>query len=237
MEVRVDLIYPKLEFISDRTFRESLKLASREIHAIHLNEVEYLITTSSLSSQQKQSIWDRMRKQLDPIPNYYIESVRRGSLEIVIALSAAAYFLLEKTMGKTIEAAWERTASYRWLVRFLSNSSTPNEVPAKRAPTTVDTKSRGPEGERWQWLEREFSSRFLNRPRFGRFKVVDVATHEDPRGDMRVRITFDLADEFSELEGTFRQLLYADFISKHLGERRKALSSSRKRTTKPRAKR
>jgi len=236
MEVRVDLIYPKLDFVSDRTFRESLKLASREIHAIHLSEVEYLITTSSLSPQQKQSIWDRMKNQLDPIPNYYIETVKRGSLEIAVALSAAAYFLLEKTMGKTIEAAWERTASFKRLVRFLSNSSTPDETPATRTSTTADTKSRGVGGERWQWLEREFSSRFLNRPRFGRFKVVDLTTQEDPRGDMRVRITFDLADDFSELEGTFRQLLYADFISRHRKKPRKVLSP-RKRTPKSKDKR
>ena len=36
MEVKVELSFPKLEFVSDRTFRESLKLATQKIHQIHL---------------------------------------------------------------------------------------------------------------------------------------------------------------------------------------------------------
>jgi hypothetical protein len=225
MEVRVELIYPKLEFISDRTFRESLRLASRAIHAIHLSEVQFVLSISDLSPRAKQSVWDQMRSQVDHLPNYYIESVRRGSLTIAITLSASAYFLLQKTIGKTLEVAWERTGLHRWLAGFLSNSVTGTDV---TKPGT-STKSQGKEGARWKWLEREFSARFLNQPRFGRFQVIDFGTSEDPNGDMHVKITFDLAEEYAELEGTFSELLYADFIERHGPSNRKSSKKSGKK--------
>jgi hypothetical protein len=228
MEVRVDLIYPKLEFVSDRTFRESLKLASRTIHAIHLSEVKYFISNSRLSSQQKQSVWDRMQQQLDHIPNYYIETVTRGGLTIVVALSAAAYFLLQNTLSKTIGAAWEKTGSHKWLVQFLSNSTTPDGMETRHKSSAVHIQNRGAQGERWQQLVREFSFRFLNQPRFGRFRVVDLTIQADSNGDMRVRITFDLADEFSELEGTFKEMLCADLIHQYDQKPRRALPPSRR---------
>ena len=212
MEVRVDLIYPKLEFVSDRTFRESLKLASRAIHAIHLREIQFVLAASDLNARVKQSVWDQMRGEFDHLPNYYVETVKRGSLTIALALSASAYFLLEKTIGKTLEAAWEKTGLHRWLVGFLSNSTTNTDMPPH---AKVSTKSQGEAGGRWQWLQREFSAQFLNQPQFGRFQVVDFGISESANGDMRVKITFDLADEYAELEGTFTQRLYSDFIAEH----------------------
>jgi hypothetical protein len=224
MEVRVELIYPKLEFVSDRTFRDSLKLASRTIHAIHLSEIQFVLSISDLNPRVKQSVWDQMRSEVDHLPNYYIESVRRGSLTIALTLSASAYFLLQKTIGKTLEVAWERTGLHRRLAGFLSNSVTGTDV---TKPGT-STKSQGKEGARWKWLEREFAARFLNQPGFGRFQVVDFGTEEDANGDMHIRITFDLADEYAELEGTFSQLLYGDFIERFGPSKKKTAKKSGK---------
>jgi hypothetical protein len=174
----------------------------------------------------KQSAQDRIALHLDHIPNYYIETVRRGSLTVLVTLSAAAYFILQKTLGKTIESAWERTPTHKRLVRFLSNTSTAEEaqsVPGRISKPVSD--NLGPRGERWQWLEREFSFHFLNNPRFGRFKVRRLDFEEEQTHDMLVRIEFMLAEEHLELEGTFRQYLYKDFInqfeSKPSGEKQK----------------
>jgi hypothetical protein len=56
MEVRVKFMYPKLKFVSDRTFRESLKLASNKIHSIHLDEVRYFISKTEIPPNQQQSL-------------------------------------------------------------------------------------------------------------------------------------------------------------------------------------
>jgi hypothetical protein len=229
MEVRVELIYPKLEFVSDRTFRESLKLASKTIHAIHLSEVQFVLAISNLDPQTKHSVWDQMRGELDHIPNYYIESVKRGSLTIAIALSASAYFFLQKTLGKTIEQAWEKTPLHKWLVGFLSNSTTSTRV--SEHPEEIG-RNLGSEGARWQWLEREFSARFLNQPRFGRFQVVDFGIQSDRSGDMLVKITFDLADDCAYLEGTFKQLLYADYIAQYAPAARSTTTRKNSKPTK-----
>lgn len=214
MEVKAEFFYPKLEFVSDRTFRESLKLASQTLHQIHLDEVLYILETTDLNDRSRQSAIDRMAGQLDHIPNYYIESVTRGSLTVLVTMSAVALFVLQKTLGKTVEAAWERTPTHKRIVAFLSNTTTA-ETPdiASSALQKRVVLSLGADGERWQWLERAFSFQFLNNPRFGRFKVVKLAFEEDEARDMLVRIEFDLAEDYLELEGTFKQVLYKDYIN------------------------
>jgi hypothetical protein len=214
MEVKVEFFYPKLEFVSDRTFRESLKLASQKLHQIHLDEVLYIVETSDISDRLRQSAVDRMVGQLDHIPNYYIESVTRGSLTVLVTLSAAALFILQKTLGKTIEAAWERTPTHKRMVEFFSNTAPAASLgsTSSQSPSLVE-RSLGTDGERWQWLERAFSFQFLNNPRFGRFKVVKIAFEQDKARDMLVRVEFALAEDCLELEGTFKQFLYKDYLN------------------------
>jgi hypothetical protein len=238
MEVKVEFFYPRLEFVSDRTFRESLKLASQKLHQIHLDEVLYILETTDLSDRLRQSAVDRMAGQLDHIPNYYIESVTRGSLTVLVTLSAVALFILQKTLGKTIEAAWERTPTHKRIVAFLSNTTiADNSDSASPAPPRRVARSLGADGERWQWLQRAFSFRFLNNPRFGRFKIVKLDFEEDEARDMLVRIEFGLAEDYLELEGTFTQFLYKDYINQFSPSAKKAKKKGRMPVKKAKKKR
>ena len=192
--------------------RENQKLGTPYFSSL-LDEVLYIIETSELDGPMQQSARDRIFPQLDHVTNYYVEAVTRGSLTILVFLSAAAYFVLQRTLGKTLESAWERTPTHRRLAAYLSNSSLPQDtVPLRLGPAQSSSESPVRQGERWIWLEREFSYHFLNNARFGRFRVIRLNFEEEPRNDMLVRIEFGLADEHLDLEGTFKPLLYKDYL-------------------------
>lgn len=233
MEVKVELSFPKLEFVSDRTFRESLKLASQKIHQIHLDEVLYVIETSGLERSMQQSARDRVLPQLDHVPNYYIEVVTRGSLTILVSLSAVAYFILQKTLGKTLESAWERSPTHKRLVAYLSNTSVAKDaVPSRRGSSRSSSESWRRQGERWAWLEREFSYHFLNNARFGRFRVIRLSFEEELSNDMLVRIEFELAEEYLNLEGTFKPFLYKDYLQQFTPTRAPKKQKGRRKKSK-----
>jgi hypothetical protein len=234
VEVKVDFYYPDLEFISDRTFRESLKLASRTIHQIHLGEIDHLIATSELANRAKQSLRDRLRGKTDHLPNYYVESVNRGSLEIAVTLTGFGIWLLQSTIGETVKEAWTRTQFHRHLARFLANSTAADDQPPKSLPASSSVKNLLGNGERWQRLDRQFSETFAVHKEFGRFQITQLDISPDYGGDMHVRVQLGLAEEYVELEGTFKQILYRDVISKLLpkAKSRKVKKAPKKRRSK-----
>ena len=128
-------------------------------------------------------------------------------------LTGVGVWLLQTTFGETVKEAWKRTPFHRRLANFLANSTPAdeNQTPAQPA-SKVD--NLGEDGERWQLLRREFAQTFAVHEEFGRFQVTHLTISSEPNGDMRVRVQLGLADEYSELDGTFKQVLYGDVISK-----------------------
>lgn len=208
MEVRIRFYFPDLRFISDRTFRETLKFASQRIHAIHRQEIDHIIDLFELTDRQRQSIRDRLSHTIDHIPNYYIETIERGSLTIAMVLSASVYFLLQKTMGKTIEEAWTKTNFHHRLVQYLS---TPLLAKTKSQTSSQDS-IHTEEGERWEYLDRSFRTAFLDSPAFGRFKVDKLLIKKTREGDMEIDVDFNLAEDFQTIEGSLKPLTVEDYL-------------------------
>ncbi len=208
MEVRIRFYFPNLKFISDRTFRETLKFASQRVHAIHRQEIDHIISSFELTERQRQSIQDRLSHAIDHIPNYYIETIERGSLTIAMVLSASVYFLLQKTMGKTIEEAWTKTNFHRRLVQYLSTPLLVKTKSQKSSGGSDPTK----ETERWEYLDRAFRTAFLDSPAFGRFKVDKLIIKKTHRGDMEIDVDFNLAEDFQTIEGSLKPLTVEDYL-------------------------
>lgn len=119
--LRIVLYHPTLDLVSDRTFRELLKKLSSLSREIQAQEALFLINSSFLEPSEKQSIRDRIRPDLDHIPAYYVEKIQKGSLEVTISMTAFAIWLLQATVGKSIEEAWKRTKFHQWLIDYLSS--------------------------------------------------------------------------------------------------------------------
>jgi len=120
--LRIRLYHQKLDLLSDRTFRALLKRLSALSREIQTQEVLHFVNNSRLLElREKQSINDRIKPSLNHIPSYYIEKIEKGSLEIVLALTAFALWLLQQTVGETIKEAWKKTQFHKELVDYLSS--------------------------------------------------------------------------------------------------------------------
>lgn len=120
-EIHLKFYHPDLDVISDRTFRALLKRISTSCRKIQTSEVLYLIKSDpDLTKEEKQSLTDKLKPQLDHIEGFYINRVERGSLEIYVTLTALGVWLLNVTVGESIKEAWKRVNMHRRLVDILS---------------------------------------------------------------------------------------------------------------------
>lgn len=119
-DLKLVIYHPSLDLISDRTIRFLLKKTSSLAREIQAHEVFYLINTSQLDASEKQSIRDRIRRDLNHIPAYYVEKIEKGSIELTITVTAFALWLLQTTVGQSLADAWKTTNFHKHLVKYLS---------------------------------------------------------------------------------------------------------------------
>lgn len=117
--IQFKFYHPDLNVVSDRTLRSLLKKISTLSREIQYQEVMYLINNSDLHANEKQSLRDKLNAPLNHIHAYYVDKIERGSIEIILSLSACALWLLDKTIGETIKDAWKRTDLNQSLLDYL----------------------------------------------------------------------------------------------------------------------
>jgi hypothetical protein len=71
---------------------------------------------------------DRVQPPLEHIPAYYIENVRIGSIEVAVALTAVGIWLLQTTIGKSVEEAWKKTRMHEYIIQYLSSDKRRNVI-------------------------------------------------------------------------------------------------------------
>jgi hypothetical protein len=57
-----------------------------------------------------------------------ITKASTGSIELIIALAGAAYWIVDKTLGETLKDAWKQTSAHEKLVVILSNKMKARKV-------------------------------------------------------------------------------------------------------------
>lgn len=119
-EFRIEVYHPSLDILSDRSFRYILKRISRLVREIQLREVLDEIDSFDISDPEKQSLRDKLKFQIETLPAYYVEKVERGSLEVVVVATAAAYWLLDKTIGESVSDAYKESAIHQKIIQILS---------------------------------------------------------------------------------------------------------------------
>ncbi|MGV7222507.1 MAG: hypothetical protein ACQ9MH_13360 [Nitrospinales bacterium] len=196
METILKLFFPSLEVISDRTTRNTLKLVSKKVHKINLDEVEFFLDRSELRSPLRQSLLDRINPKLEGTTNYYIEVFKKGSLEIQVIISALPLlWLLKNTVGKSISEAYEKSNLHRWLVSFLSNQVVKDSKSLNRKKDQL-TKNEAIDGTRWKFLQSQYEFHFSEGSKFGRFEVENMNISQGKDGNMEVSVCFQTQEEF-----------------------------------------
>lgn len=99
--------HPDISTISDRTLRRLLKGFSKICRGILRDEIERLILELELDSRQVQSVRDRTLNQLSNVSTFYVEKIEKGSLEVIVLLSAFSVWLLQATLGESVKRAFK----------------------------------------------------------------------------------------------------------------------------------
>ena len=171
METVLILKFPSLKVLSDRTVRSTLKLISKIVHKITIEEIKFFIDRSELNSSQRQSILDRLIPEIEGENNYYIEVLKKGSLELEVIVGAIPFFYLAKiTLGKSLGEAYENSDLNRWLVNFLNNTILRNSKSAKNEKK-LPAKSKAIHGTRWKFLQSQYELHLAEGGKFERFEV------------------------------------------------------------------
>jgi hypothetical protein len=177
--VTLQLYHPTLNLLSDRTFRELLKKLSALTREIQAQEVLHLVRTSDLPSNLQQSLRDKLKPKLSHLTAYYVEDVKRGSLELVVSVTLVGIWLLQTTLGETIKEAWLQTQFHKKLLEYLTSS--------------------GSSGRR-KTIEKNIDL-VVNNWKLDKFLIQDVSTKVDKSNDLTVRVKLEslpVSDEKAE---------------------------------------
>jgi hypothetical protein len=201
----VTIYHPAMSTLSDRTFRELLKEVSRRLNRIHKQEANYLIDSFQIADPQRQSLRDRIEGELPTIANYYIDKVERSSLTLILMFTGLAYYVLQNTIGKSVEEAWKQSEAHRQIVEYLST-----DLRERRVKELINQQF--PEGGR-----------------ITRFRIVDVSFKKKPQRDLDANIQIDTPQE---IETTRGPAIDAAYVIKHGESILKTLPTSPPRSKK-----
>jgi hypothetical protein len=120
-DIHLNIIHNEIRNISDRTLQMLLKGLSKVLRLAQREEIDYLINIFEATEGQKQSLRDRMHKKITSAASYDLLRLEKGSIELVIALTAVGVWLLQTTLGESIKDAWTQTKAHKKIVDFLKS--------------------------------------------------------------------------------------------------------------------
>ncbi|WP_346883963.1 hypothetical protein [uncultured Algibacter sp.] len=107
--VYIKFNYQNIDELSDNTLRKLLREYSKLTRNLLLEEIENILYDLELPYRQRQSLKSIIKNKTSNSPNFYVEKIEKGSLIVIGMLTATGYFLLQKSLGKSFEKAWEKS--------------------------------------------------------------------------------------------------------------------------------
>jgi len=109
-----------IDFVSDRTARETLKRFSKIVRRAQVLEINYLLSRQQLSLAERQSVRDRSISYIASAPLMEIQSANKGSWKIVALLGAFGVWFLSNTVGESIKDGWSKNAINKDIVNYIA---------------------------------------------------------------------------------------------------------------------
>jgi len=119
-EIRIVIYHPEMGKISEDTFTKLLKSITKIVREAHFQELLYILYDCKYLDDCRERLLALSKRNFNHGTPYYIETVRRGSLELTITATAFAIYFLDKTLGTTISESWRKTQSHKILEDHLS---------------------------------------------------------------------------------------------------------------------
>jgi hypothetical protein len=117
------LVHDDIKYVSYRSLRDLLKQLSRTIRRTQFKEIERVLKSADLlEAREVQSILDSLRQKGQTVPTYYLNRIRKGSLEagFYIALGYVGK-LVSDLIGKVIDDIARQNKLYKHLLKYLGD--------------------------------------------------------------------------------------------------------------------
>ncbi|HEY4063000.1 MAG TPA: hypothetical protein VGM30_13935 [Puia sp.] len=108
-ELYLRFYHPDIKYLSDRTFKELIKEFSKICRALISDEIDEFIEDLDIDYRAKQSLRDRVQKELPNYPSYYVEKLEKGSLEVLVLLPPVALWILSKLFGPSVKDGYKES--------------------------------------------------------------------------------------------------------------------------------
>jgi hypothetical protein len=118
-EVIVRLHHPDAFELSDHTTRRLLRDLAGILRRIQLDELRELVYSLPIPGKQQKRVYEQAAKLQRAYPSYYVEEFQKGSLEVLLILSAFGLYILKLTIGEDVRAAWKGTNTSRKIREYL----------------------------------------------------------------------------------------------------------------------
>jgi hypothetical protein len=190
--LRVRFIHPDINLLSDRTYTSLNKGCRKICSEIILRVVDSFLKNIELPLNYKQSIKDRVIRQLNEFPTYYLVDVKKGSFEITADVYyAAGIWLILTILAGDIKTAWSKTKTSQKFREFLTTEINLKNVKKIFFPLK-DTNAKIPE-----ILSNEILSEFPSKIIENRFFITEI-TKEYLDNNIVVTIKIKTSEEIEK---------------------------------------
>jgi hypothetical protein len=153
-----------------------------------------------------------MEGRLGDAPSFYIDHFRRGSLSLVLILSAASFWLLENTIGESVKDAYRRTRLHRRMVDYLSS------------------------GEHDRRIANQVKAILVNEEWSERFTFHEIEESEDHDGNLLLRVSLRTPSLLEETLDHPDVVMDSAFVAEEIREGRAAMRRPKKKRPYPQRK-
>lgn len=118
--VLIILLHDDISYVSDRSLRDLLKQLSKAVRRAQLKELEGIIRSGILSERQAQASLDILTNKAQELPVYYLNRIRKGSLEAAFFVAARMIaYLAKDIVPKVVSDIATQNKFYRHLLAYV----------------------------------------------------------------------------------------------------------------------
>jgi len=118
--VYLDFHHGEFENLSDRSIRQFMKKVATAVKAAQINEIKNFVHSLNLDYARQRSIQDRVQNASQTAPTFFVEKIKKGSLEAVfIPAGVILGVLLREIIVATLDNQGERNDILMRLKKYV----------------------------------------------------------------------------------------------------------------------
>lgn len=128
-DIGIIIRHPAMDSMPDNTVVAVLLDLRSVVEDLHFMEFHWMISEWAIE-RPDDDVLEEVREVVRRLPTFYIERLERGSLTALLLLAVPVFlWVLDKTVGSSVEKAYEGSKLDLWLQRVLKRGVASGSVP------------------------------------------------------------------------------------------------------------